>query len=724
MLSAAAAAQVRVGSANVELYSDPFLQNGYFPDLEAHKLMMTDVMEMYPQPDKNGMPDMSGVQNRKRKEPMEDRELPEDVKQMRLMPPEEQKKYLRQNHSEIEKRRRDKMNTYINELSSMIPTCQAMSRKVDKLTVLRLAVQHLKTIRGSLDSYTEGNYKPPMLTDKELKQLIIPCADGFMFVVDSARGRILYVSESVSDTLAFCPQDLIGQSLFDILHPKDISKVKEQLSNCDSTPRERLIDSKTLLPVRGAGEVPQSITRLHPGARRVFFCRMKCKQEIQVKQEHEQEQNNGSRRKGKGSHDKKYLSIQCTGYLKSWPLTKVGIEQSEPEPGDIGGSLGETETCMSCLVAVGRLQPSFQTTIEDCIERGRTTANGVEFTSRHGSDGKFSYVDQRVTLLLGYLPQELLGTSLYEHIQYDDIPAISDCHRNCLKAPAEVKTEPFRFRAKDGKFVRLESKWKQFRNPWTKEIEYIICKNSMVISKEKPAEEGGSFVDSNDLDFFTGGSGSGTTSGNGTRSNSGSPGLGKDIQRVISSHAEAAKIGRKIADEVIEKWRDSGSSASNSPLSMHVGSPGLNAATTAVTDQSTSSIGADQASANSKAMRDAMAEVEQDRNQLSGVIVSRSAKSMSSTSKSYTERPRSVPSSSSAIVSRASGGGGQAQAPTSLSDQIMAGARNRSRNSPPSSSASSEGNDEAAMAVIMSLLEADAGLGGPVDFNGMVWPLP
>jgi hypothetical protein len=60
---------------------------------------------------------------------------------------------------------RDKMNTYISELSAMIPTCVAMQRKMDKLTVLRLAGHYGDLIRPA--SSGSGDRRPDIQCDKD-----------------------------------------------------------------------------------------------------------------------------------------------------------------------------------------------------------------------------------------------------------------------------------------------------------------------------------------------------------------------------------------------------------------------------------------------------------------------------------------------------------------------------------------------------------------------------
>uniref|UniRef100_A0AAZ3SBJ6 Aryl hydrocarbon receptor nuclear translocator-like protein 1 n=2 Tax=Oncorhynchus TaxID=8016 RepID=A0AAZ3SBJ6_ONCTS len=541
---------------------------------------------------------------RKRKSSTTDYQDSMDTDNDRLGDHQGRIKNAREAHSQIEKRRRDKMNSFIDELAALVPTCNAMSRKLDKLTVLRMAVQHMKTLRGAANPYTEANYKPAFLSDDELKHLILRASDGFLFVVGCDRGKILFVSESVYKILNYSQNDLIGQSLFDYLHPKDIAKVKEQLSSSDTAPRERLIDSKTGLPVKT--DITPGPSRLCSGARRSFFCRMKCNRPL-IKMEDKDFPSTCSKKK---ADRKSFCTIHSTGYLKSWPPTKMGLDDDN-EPDNEGCNL-------SCLVAIGQLHPH----IVPQPMNNEIRVKPTEYVSRHAIDGKFVFVDQRATAILAYLPQELLGTSFYEYFHQDDIGHLAECHRQVLQMREKINTNCYKFKIKDGSFITLRSRWFSFMNPWTKEVEYIVSTNTVVCVPE------GSDGIYPQLAASPQSMDSVLTDGTGKRALQTVPGIPG------GTRAGAGKIGRIIAEEVME---------------IQSGTP---------------------------------------------------------------EHP------SAGLIPGPDSVGYPYSNNSNLSDNSHIGID--IMDEPGSSSPS---NDEAAMAVIMSLLEADAGLGGPVDFSDLPWPL-
>uniref|UniRef100_A0A8C7FDQ9 Basic helix-loop-helix ARNT like 2 n=1 Tax=Oncorhynchus kisutch TaxID=8019 RepID=A0A8C7FDQ9_ONCKI len=361
-------------------------------------------------------------------------------------------KWFREPHSQIEKRRRDKMNTLIDELSAMIPSWNPMAKKLDKLTVLRMAVQHLKALKGASSSFTDVNYKhkPSFLPLDDLKHL---AADGFLFVVSCDRGKILFTSESVSKFLNYSRLELIGQSLFDYVHPKDISKVKEQLSASGLYPCERLIDAKTGLQVQ---ELPVGAVQLCTGARRSFFCRMKHSRTV-MKTEDKTIQPSSSKKK----ESQRYCTVHCTGYMQSWPSTQLDAESDNNE-----------SSHLSCLVAVCRVHPN-----NACQPSREVKVKPTQFVTRFAIDGKFIFVDQQATTVLGYLPQELLGTSCYEYFHQDDLQHLAETHRKVLRSKEKIETSCYKFKTKLGSFVMLQSQWFSFINTWTKEVEFIVSTN-------------------------------------------------------------------------------------------------------------------------------------------------------------------------------------------------------------------------------------------------------
>ena len=52
-----------------------------------------------------------------------------------------------------EKKRRDKLNIYISELATMVPSCANSQRKLDKTTVLRMTVGYMKVHNGKIRNF-------------------------------------------------------------------------------------------------------------------------------------------------------------------------------------------------------------------------------------------------------------------------------------------------------------------------------------------------------------------------------------------------------------------------------------------------------------------------------------------------------------------------------------------------------------------------------------------
>lgn len=211
------------------------------------------------------------------------------------------------------------MTAYITELSDMVPTCSALARKPDKLTILRMAVAHMKALRGTGNTNTDGSYKPSFLTDQELKHLILEAADGFLFVVSCDTGRIIYVSDSVTPVLNHTQNEWYGSSLFELVHPDDIDKVREQLSTQEPQNTGRILDLKTGT-VKKEGH--QSSMRLCMGSRRGFICRMKIgnvsPESMAVGHLNRLKQRNSL---GPSRDGQNFAVVHCTGYIKNWPPT-------------------------------------------------------------------------------------------------------------------------------------------------------------------------------------------------------------------------------------------------------------------------------------------------------------------------------------------------------------------------------------------------------------------
>ena len=391
------------------------------------------------------------------------------------------------------------MTHYINELADMVPQCAALGRKPDKLTILRMAVSHMKSIRGTGNTAADGSYKPSFLTDQELKHLILEAANGFLFVVSCDTGKVLYAADSIAPVLNVSQTDFIDRCVFDMVHPDDVDKVREQLSPVDGSSLNRVLDLKTGT-VKKESQQCRSSSCVTPSQQCACTCpAVAASSAACVSATSAPACSSVCATVAPSSTTPTDTSTSsCTAPGISRTARRrydcyihVSIGQGLEHMLDVnrvgGGSmLVNMDGLGHCLIAIGRLQ------IAAMPQSAPTPPNTVTFTTRHGADGQITFVDERVSqALVNVKAGDLVGKPWTAVANAADAMAVADAITTAMAHGDQSVNVQWRMSLLGGDSAPITSTAYKFTNPYSDEFEYIVATHTVACAAMSMADVAG-----------------------------------------------------------------------------------------------------------------------------------------------------------------------------------------------------------------------------------------
>ncbi|XP_077168314.1 period circadian protein homolog 3 isoform X2 [Paroedura picta] len=242
--------------------------------------------------------------------------------------------------------------------------------------------------------------------------------DTFVAVFSLLSGKMVHVSKQAASILSCKKRHLDSSRFAELLAPQDISVFYTHTS-------------RSVLPLWNMEAQTASVYEY--AQVKSFFCRIRA---------------------GK-DREKHYCPCRITPYL----VNVCYRNHSEPE------------SC--CLAVIEKIHSGY--------EAPRIPLEKRIFTTAHTPDCAFLEIDDRAVPLSGFLPQDLIGTSILMHLHPDDRPLMLAVHRKVLKLAGQPPFEhsPIRFCTQNGDCIIVDTSWSSFVNPWNRKIVFIIGRHKV-----------------------------------------------------------------------------------------------------------------------------------------------------------------------------------------------------------------------------------------------------
>ncbi|NXA03054.1 PER3 protein, partial [Sapayoa aenigma] len=328
----------------------------------------------------------------------------------------------------------------IQEMKRCLPEEKRTSSKPSTISALNYALQCVQQVQANNDFFQALNDRRVFQTDVvkySIEELVAVASehtpkntDTFVAVFSLLSGRIVHISEQAASILN-CKKKVLDSSRFvELLVPQDVSVFYTHtdhshlpLWNMES--QTALVQSMWVLEA-----VHESLLLFLRGGK-------------------DQEQ------------ERRCYPFRITPYLVH-VCTSVHLD---------------AESC--CLALAEKIHSGYEGKSGDSTPR--IPMDKRIFTTTHTPGCVFLDIDDRAVPLLGYLPQDLIGTSILMYLHPEDRPLMITIHRKILKFAGQPPFEhlPIRFCTQNGDYVILDTSWSSFVNPWSRKVVFVIGRHKV-----------------------------------------------------------------------------------------------------------------------------------------------------------------------------------------------------------------------------------------------------
>nr|XP_046263873.1 period circadian protein homolog 2 isoform X2 [Scatophagus argus] len=320
----------------------------------------------------------------------------------------------------------------LKELKLHLPAEKRHHNKSTTLNTLKYALRCVKQVEANEEYYQMlmiNDSQPSGLDvssytieeiDSITSEYTLKNNDIFAVVVSLNTGRIVYISDQAASILN-CKRDVFKNTKFvEFLTPQDVS-----VFYSFTTPYR--LPSWSMCT--GAESSPSDCMQ-----EKSFFCRISGGKECES--------------------DLQYYPFRMTPYLMRVQDTVHAEDQ------------------FCCLLLAERVHSGY--------DAPRIPTDKRIFTTTHTPSCVFQDVDERAVPLLGYLPQDLIGTPVLLHLHPNDRPIMLAIHRKILQyAGQPFDHSSVRFCARNGEYIILDTSWSSFVNPWSRKVSFVIGRHKV-----------------------------------------------------------------------------------------------------------------------------------------------------------------------------------------------------------------------------------------------------